>query len=102
MPRAAEILKAAAQEARALFDQRYETSYEPHNKGTRWFLLADKDLMGSIESASQKSTAIPPMVAGRSFISPTARSSIWARGSSIYLSVATRTAIHSTAPRPIA
>jgi hypothetical protein len=44
------ILKSAAQEALALFDLRYETNYEPHNKGTRWFLPADKDLMGSVES----------------------------------------------------
>lgn len=44
------ILESAAQEARALFDLRYETIYEPHNPGTRWFVPADKDLMGSVES----------------------------------------------------
>ena len=37
-----EILKSAAEEALALFDLRYETSYEPHNEGKRWFLPADK------------------------------------------------------------
>ena len=33
------ILESAAQEALALFDLRYETIYEPYNKGKRWFPL---------------------------------------------------------------
>jgi hypothetical protein len=40
-----EILEAAAQEALARFDVLYETIYEPHNAGTRWFLPADKALL---------------------------------------------------------
>jgi len=55
----AEILKSAAQEALALFDLRYETTYEPHNKGTRWFLPADKDLMGSVESGFTQTDIYP-------------------------------------------
>jgi hypothetical protein len=46
----ADILKSAAQEALARFDLLYETIYEAFNKGTRWFLPADKDLTDSIES----------------------------------------------------
>jgi hypothetical protein len=37
----ANIVKSAASEALALFDMRYETIYEPHNKGKRWFLPSD-------------------------------------------------------------
>ena len=40
-----ELLEAAAREARARFDLLYETIYEPHNKGTRWFLPADKAML---------------------------------------------------------
>jgi hypothetical protein len=40
-----EILEAAAKEALARFDILYETVYEPHNKGTRWFLPADKAML---------------------------------------------------------
>jgi len=54
-----DILKSAAQEALALFDLRYETAYEPHNKGTRWFLPADKDLMGSVESGFTQTDIYP-------------------------------------------
>jgi hypothetical protein len=50
----ADILKSAAQEALARFDVLYETIYEPFNKGTRWFLPADKDLTDSIESGFAK------------------------------------------------
>jgi hypothetical protein len=53
------ILEAAAQEALALFDLRYETTYEPHNEGKRWFLPADKDLMGSIEAGFTKTDVYP-------------------------------------------
>lgn len=53
------ILKSAAQEALALFDLRYETIYEPFNKGTRWFLPADKDLTGSIQSGFTKADIYP-------------------------------------------
>ena len=53
------VLKAAAEEARALFDLRYETTYEPHNQGTRWFLPADKDLTDSIQSGFTKSDIYP-------------------------------------------
>lgn len=42
-----------------LFDQRYETIYEPHNKGTHWFLPADKDLMESVESSFTKTDVYP-------------------------------------------
>ncbi len=40
-----EILEAAALEALARFDVLYETIYEPHNKGTRWLLPADKSML---------------------------------------------------------
>lgn len=43
--RTSEILKEAAREAQARFDVLYETSYEPYNKGTRWFLPADSALL---------------------------------------------------------
>jgi hypothetical protein len=55
----ADILKSAAQEALARFDVLYETIYEPFNKGTRWFLPADKDLTDSIESGFAKSDIYP-------------------------------------------
>ena len=55
----ADILKSAAQETLALFDLRYETNYLPHNKGTRWFLPADKDLMGSVESGFTQTDSYP-------------------------------------------
>ncbi len=55
----ADILQTAAQEALALFDLRYETSYEPHNEGMRWFLPADKDLMSSVESGFTKTDVYP-------------------------------------------
>lgn len=48
--KAAAVFKAAGQEALALFDLRYETGYESHNKGKRWFLPADKNLMESVQS----------------------------------------------------
>jgi len=53
------ILESAAREALALFDLRYETSYEPHNKGMHWFLPADKDLMGSVESGFTETDIYP-------------------------------------------
>ena len=53
------ILKSAAQEALALFDLRYETTYEPHNKGKRWFLPADKNLTDSVESGFAKTDIYP-------------------------------------------
>ena len=54
-----DILKAAAQEALALFDVRYETGYEPYNKGNHWFLPADKDLMESVENGFSKTEVYP-------------------------------------------
>lgn len=33
-----------------MFDLRYETGYEPYNKGKRWFLPADRDLMDAVAS----------------------------------------------------
>ena len=97
-----EILKSAAEEALALFDMRYETGYEPHNEGKHWFLPADKrsDRIGQTASARPKS--IRPTDAGYSYTSPSTTSSTWARASSISSSSATRTAIRSTAPQPIA
>ncbi|MEJ1963514.1 MAG: DUF1254 domain-containing protein [Gammaproteobacteria bacterium] len=53
------ILESAAKEALALFDLRYETTYAPLNKGTRWFLPADKDLMDSIAAGFTKSDVYP-------------------------------------------
>lgn len=53
------ILKSAAQEALALFDLRYETTYEPHNKDTRWFLPADKALLESMETGFTKTEIYP-------------------------------------------
>lgn len=44
----AAILDAAAKEALARFAVRYETIYEPHNKGTHWFLPADKELLEGV------------------------------------------------------
>ncbi len=41
----ADILKSAAQEAQALLALNYETTYEPNNQGTRWFLPADKTML---------------------------------------------------------
>ena len=97
------VLKGAAEEARALFDLRYETTYEPHNQGTRWFLPADRDLTDSIQSGFTKTDIYPTDGRGTtSSTSRTARLSIWARASSISSSAATRTATRSTAPRPIA
>ncbi len=54
-----DILKSAAEEALALFDLQYETVYEPHNKGMRWFLPADKDLMESVENGFSKTEIYP-------------------------------------------
>ena len=54
-----EILKSAAQEALALFDVRYETGYEPHNKGSRWFLPADQDLVESVQNGFSKTEVYP-------------------------------------------
>jgi hypothetical protein len=53
------ILESAAQEALALFDLRYETAYEPHNKGKRWFLPADKDLILSVQTGFTKTDVYP-------------------------------------------
>ncbi len=39
------ILESAAKEALQRFEVLYETIYEPHNAGTRWFLPADKELL---------------------------------------------------------
>jgi hypothetical protein len=39
------VLEGAAREALARFDMLYETIYEPHNKGTRWFLPANKAML---------------------------------------------------------
>ncbi len=54
-----DILKAAAQEALALFDLRYENTYEPHNKGMRWFLPADQRLIKSMETGYGDPTCYP-------------------------------------------
>ena len=56
---AADILKSAAQEALALFDVRYETTYEPHNKGTHWFLPADHHLTDAIQSGFTQADNYP-------------------------------------------
>ena len=53
------ILKSAAIEALALFDVQYETIYEPHNKGKRWFLPSDKDLTESVENGFSKTEIYP-------------------------------------------
>lgn len=53
------ILKSAAEEARALFDLRYETIYEPHNEGKRWFLPADQDLIESVQNGFSKTDVYP-------------------------------------------
>ncbi len=53
------ILKSAAQEALALFDMRYETIYEPHNQGKRWFLPADKDLIESVQNGFSQTEIYP-------------------------------------------
>ena len=55
----AAILKSGAQEALALFNLRYETIYEPHNKGMHWFLPADKDLMNSVENGFTQTDVYP-------------------------------------------
>jgi hypothetical protein len=57
--RTTEILKSAAEEARALFDLRYETVYEPDNEGTRWFLPADQDLIDSVQNGFSKTDVYP-------------------------------------------
>lgn len=44
-----EILESAAREAQARFDVLYETTFEPHNKGTRWFLPADQTMLEAVE-----------------------------------------------------
>ncbi len=41
-------LTSALQEARASFDNFYETHYEPYNAGHHWFLPADKDLLKAV------------------------------------------------------
>lgn len=43
------ILEFAAREAQARFDVLYETTFEPHNKGTHWFLPADKTMLEAEE-----------------------------------------------------
>ena len=45
----ADILESAAREALARFEVLYETMFEPHNKGTRWFLPADKTMLEAEE-----------------------------------------------------
>jgi hypothetical protein len=54
-----EILKRAAQEALALFDQWYENNFEPHNKGTRWFLPADKEILEAMETSYGNTASYP-------------------------------------------
>ena len=58
------ILESAAQEALALFDLRYETIYEPYNKGKRWFLPADRDLIISVQAGFTKTDIYPTDMRG--------------------------------------
>ena len=53
------LLESAAQEALALFDQRYETIYAPHNEGMHWFLPADAELLASVGSGYTQADSYP-------------------------------------------
>ena len=55
----AETLKAAAQEALALFDYWYENNFEPYNKGTRWFLPADHQILKAMETSYRDTASYP-------------------------------------------
>ena len=57
--RTTEIMKSAGQEALARFDVLYETSYEPYNKGTRWFLPADKEMLDSVGNGFTQTDSYP-------------------------------------------
>lgn len=46
--RTRQALTAALAEARAWFDDYYETAYEPYYKGSRWFVPLSKDLMAAV------------------------------------------------------
>jgi len=53
------ILEAAAEEAHARFDLLYETSYQPYNQGTRWFLPADKAMLDGAASGFTQPDSYP-------------------------------------------
>jgi hypothetical protein len=54
-----DVLVSAAREARDWFDMRYESTFEPFNRGTRWFLPAAKDLLDAVESGFTASGSYP-------------------------------------------
>jgi hypothetical protein len=54
-----EVLRSAAQEALARFDVLYETIYEPYNKGTRWFLPADKAMLEGAATGFAQTDSYP-------------------------------------------
>ena len=53
------ILNDAAAEARARFDVLYETIYEPHDEGARWFLPADKAMLEGGANGFTKTDSYP-------------------------------------------
>jgi hypothetical protein len=55
----ADILTSAALEARDWFVERYESGYEPHASGSRWFLPADKALLESVADGFTKTDVYP-------------------------------------------
>lgn len=57
--RTTEIMRSAGQEALARFDVLYETIYEPHNKGARWFLPADKEMLDGAGNGFTQTDSYP-------------------------------------------
>jgi hypothetical protein len=55
----AHILASAAREARDWFVERYESGYEPHASGSRWFLPADKALLESVADGFTRTDVYP-------------------------------------------
>ena len=52
-------LGSAAQEAREWFVARYESGYEPHASGSRWFLPADKALLEAVADGFTNTDVYP-------------------------------------------
>ncbi len=57
--RRAQVFKEAAQEALARFDLLYETVYPPYNKGARWFLPVDKQLLDGAANGFTDTASYP-------------------------------------------
>jgi hypothetical protein len=62
-----DLLKAAAEEARARFDVYYETGYAPFNSGHRWFMPADETFVAAVQSGYGQTDSYPTDARGMIF-----------------------------------